>query len=268
VSDGNHSRRELGRFLRTRRERISPETVGLPTGPRRRTLGLRREEVAVLAGLSPTWYTYLEQARDIRPSPEVLDSLARVLQLSEDERRYMHLLAYGEVIRPGRLETEIPGEQLLKQIIGLMDASPYPVYSVNRYCDLVGWNKAATEWYDDWGQCPPGECNFLRWMLCSPVARQVLVDWESDARDIVARWRAEVAKWPEDTRIPRLINELSQISPLFMRWWNDHDVREHRSRIRRFRHPELGVQSLRIVVVQAAEFMLTGIVVHVPTAEH
>lgn len=268
MTDVSHSRRELGRFLRTRRERIPPDQVGLPTGPRRRTNGLRREEVAVLAGLSPTWYTYLEQARDIRPSPEVLDSLARVLQLTEDERRYMHVLAYGEVIHPEPLEADIPGEQLLKQVVALMDESTYPVYSTDQYCDLIAWNTAATEWFDDWSLTPPEERNFLRWMLCSPVAQQVLVDWEQDTRDIVARWRAEVAKWPADPRIPQLVAEFSTISPHFERWWNDHDVREHRSRLRRFRHPKMGVQVLRMVVISGPEFAPAGAIVHVPTGRY
>jgi transcriptional regulator with XRE-family HTH domain len=264
VTDVSHSRRELGRFLRTRRERISPDQVGLPAGPRRRTHGLRREEVAVLAGLSPTWYTYLEQARDIRPSPEVLDSLARVLQLTEDERRYMHVLAYGEVIHPEPLEADISGNQILEQVVGLMAASPYPVYCADQYCDLITWNPAATEWFDDWDRTPPAERNYLRWMLCAPAAQRVLVDWESEAQDIVARWRAEVAKWPGDARITELIAEFTEISPHFEQWWHDHNVQEHRSRVRRFRHPRLGVQTLRMVVLNGPEFSPAAAIVHIP----
>ena len=267
MTEASHSRRELGRFLRTRRERISPDQVGLPSGPRRRTNGLRREEVAVLAGLSPTWYTYLEQARDIRPSPEVLDSLARVLQLTEDERRYMHVLVYGEVIHPEPLETDIPGNQLLKQIVNLMDASPYPVYCSNQYCDLIAWNPAATEWFDDWSLMASGEPNFLRWMLLAPAARQVLVDWESEAQDIVARWRGEVAKWPGDARISALVTEFTETSPHFRQWWNDHDVQEHRSRVRRFRHPRLGLRLLRMVVLNGPEFAPAAAIVHIPINE-
>lgn len=264
MTDDSDNRRELGRFLRTRRERIPPDQVGLPAGPRRRTNGLRREEVAVLAGLSPTWYRYLEQAREIHPSPEVLDSLARVLLLTEDERRYMHVLAYGEVIRPEPLEADISGNQILEQVVNLMSASPYPVYCVDRYCDLVTWNPAATEWFDDWNRMPPHERNFLRWQLCSPAARQVLPDWESDTKDIVARWRSEVAKWPGDPRINDLIAEFTELSPHFRDWWHDHNVREHRSRFRRFRHPRLGVQMLRMVVLSGPEFASVGTIVHIP----
>ncbi|MFL6122627.1 helix-turn-helix transcriptional regulator [Actinophytocola sp.] len=264
MTDVSSNRRELGRFLRTRRERIAPEQVGLPAGPRRRTRGLRREEVAVLAGLSPTWYTYLEQARNIRPSPEVLDSLARVLQLTEDERRYMHVLVYGEVIHPEPLETDISGNQILEQVVGLMAGSPYPVYCSDQYCDLISWNPAAREWFDDWDRTPKAELNFLRWMLVSPAARQVLVDWENDAQDIVARWRGEVAKWPGDARIEALIAEFAEVSPQFRQWWDDHDVQEHRSRVRRFRHPRLGVQTLRMVVLNGPEFSPAAAIVHIP----
>src|SRR5689334_23475222 len=118
------SRRELAGFLRSRRARITPAQVGLPTGPRRRTAGLRREEVAVLAGVSPTWYTYLEQGREIQPSPEVLDSLAQVLRLSEDERRYLHSLVRGAPGVP--LAAEIPAADLIRQLTASFDGSPYP----------------------------------------------------------------------------------------------------------------------------------------------
>ncbi|HEY7487060.1 MAG TPA: helix-turn-helix transcriptional regulator [Streptosporangiaceae bacterium] len=107
-SRSGDSRQELARFLKSRRAKVTPAAAGLPTGLRRRTTGLRREEVAVLAGLSPTWYTYLEQGRDIHPSAQVLDALARVLRLTEDERRYLHMLALGAVHGPQPLLGDIP----------------------------------------------------------------------------------------------------------------------------------------------------------------
>lgn len=151
MSDDGWSRQELARFLRSRRARVTPEQVGFPAGAHRRTKGLRREEVAVLAGLSPTWYTYLEQGRDIRPSIQVLDSLARVLDLSEDERRYMHTLAHGQVVNPQPLEAEEARGGTMRRVVGLMGDNLYPVYATDVYCDLIAWNDAAAEWYDDWG---------------------------------------------------------------------------------------------------------------------
>jgi transcriptional regulator with XRE-family HTH domain len=264
VPGDSRNRHELGRFLRSRRERVKPADVGFPVGPRRRTLGLRREEVAVLAGLSPTWYTYLEQGRDIHPSPEVLNSIARVLRCSEDERRYMHTLAYGRVIDPKPLGSDVAPEALVQRIVEVMGNGPYPVYAVNLYTDLIAWNKAATQWYDDWGRFPVEERNMLRWMLTAPRARERLADWESDTRDVVARWRAMTPSWLTDDKLRKKVAELSRLSPEFSLWWNDHDVLEHRSRVRRFRHPKLGLMSLRLVVMEAAEITPSFIVVHLP----
>jgi transcriptional regulator with XRE-family HTH domain len=243
---------------------VRPEDVGFPVGARRRTKGLRREEVAVLAGLSPTWYTYLEQGRDIRPSAEVLDSLARVLRLTEDERRYMHTLAYGRVIEPQPLESKVPPENVLREIVATTNNSPYPVYATDVYCDLVAWNSAAAEWYDDWDKFPVAERNILHWMLTAEKARERLVDWESDTRDIVARWRAEAAKWPNNDRLRRRIAEFAELSPDFARWWNDRDVREHRAKVRRFRYLGLKEQVMRIVPLHTPESAPSIIVFHLP----
>jgi transcriptional regulator with XRE-family HTH domain len=225
---------------------------------------LRREEVAVLAGLSPTWYTYLEQGRDIRPSPEVMDSLARVLLLTEDERRYMHTLTYGQVIRPLPLESELTADELLRQVVAVESDSPYPVYAVDHHCDLVAWNPAATEWYDDWARFPPGERNMVRWLLTCPLAKARLLNWESDTKDAVARWRAEAARWPDDEGLQERVEEMARLSPLFGQWWDEQHVQENRSRRRRFRHPRLGVQVLRIVPLQSPEFSPASVMFHLP----
>jgi transcriptional regulator with XRE-family HTH domain len=264
LSTDDASRHELAGFLRSRRERITPPEVGLPAGPRRRTQGLRREEVAVLAGVSPTWYTYLEQGRNIQPSREVLDSLAKVLRLSEDERRYMHSLVHGAVITASPLDADVSRNDLLKQIVALHENSPYPVYAGDHYCDLVAWNPAAVEWYDDWGALPGEERNILRWMLLSPVARERLVDWEDDTRDAVARWRGESARHTADPVLQARVAELSRLSPDFRAWWGQHHVVEHRSRIRRVRHGRFGSQTFRIVPIVSPEIVPAGVVLHLP----
>jgi transcriptional regulator with XRE-family HTH domain len=258
------SRRELARFLRTRRERLTPAQVGLPAGARRRAVGLRREEVAVLAGLSPTWYTYLEQARDIHPSAQVLDSLARVLGLTEDERRYLHRLAHGHAGRPRPLAGEVTAEQLVRQLVATVADSPYPVYAVNTYGELIAWNAAATVYYTDFAKLPPEHRNMIRWLLTAPEARERLADWDRDARDIVARWRAMTATLGDDPRLQAMVAELRERSPEFGRWWDSHDVREHRSRLRTFRHPELGELVMRLVVVRAPEFEPWIVAYHLP----
>lgn len=262
--DQRSNRRALGQFLRSRRERISPQQRGFPVTAHRRSKGLRREEVAVLAGLSPTWYAYLEQGRNITPSSEVLDSLARVLGLSEDERRYMHTLAYGHVIRPEPLESEISEDELIKQMVRVAGAGPHPVYAVNRCCDLIAWNDAAEEWYDDWARFPADVRNMLYWMFTVPAARERLPDWEIEAQDIVARWRVDVAQQPEDDAVREQVVDLSRRSPEFAHCWNDHNVQEHRSRPRRILHPELGIRAFRLVYVRPPESTSTGIVLHLP----
>lgn len=262
--DGNKGRRELAQFLRSRRERINPAQVGLPVGPRRRTAGLRREEVAVLAGLSPTWYSYLEQGRKIRPSSEVLDSLARVLLLSEDERRYMHVLAHGQVAEPHPLETEFPPEEIVEQLVRVTGTGPYPVYALNVSTDVIAWNQAATEWYADFGAMPTHERNMIRWMFTDPAARQRFPDWESDARDIVARLRTVPARRPHDTQLAQLIADMHRQSPEFRTWWGEHDVTEQRSRLRTLCHPVLGARTMRLVVVYPSDTDSFMVAYHLP----
>jgi transcriptional regulator with XRE-family HTH domain len=258
------SKHELARFLRSRRERIMPADVGLPAGQRRRAAGLRREEVAVLAGLSPTWYAYLEQGRDIHPSAEVLDSLARVLLLTEDERRYLHMLAYGHVRKPRALGDEQSAEHLVEQLVATAELSPNPVYGVNLFCDLIAWNPATVAYYTDFARLPGGRQNLMRWILEAPEARIQLPDWAEDARDLVARWRAMVANHEDSDRLQDLIAEFTRVNPEFGDWWALHDVQEHRSRIRRLRHPRLGIQSMRLIVVQATDFAPCVVVFHLP----
>ena len=209
---------ELATFLRSRRERLKPEDVGLPPANRRRTPGLRREEVAVLAGVSTTWYTYLEQGRGRDVSPSVLNSIARVLQLTEDERRYMHVLMFGQVVGSRPIEEEVPINDLLRQIVAIADHHPYPVFALDRSCDLITWNHAATEWYDDWGRLPEKNQNFMIWLLTVNKARKCFDEWEDSARDVVARWRGEVVKWPDDKRVQEIISSLMRKSPEFAEW--------------------------------------------------
>lgn len=257
------SRRELARFLRSRRERVTPADVGLPAGPRRRISGLRREEVAVLAGLSPAWYTYLEQGRDIHPSAEVLDSLARVLALTEDEHRYLHMLA-NEQVQSQPLVGDVSAEESVRRLVRTVDDIDYPVYGVDLYCDLVAWNKAAAGYYTDFGRLPAERRNMLRWLLESPEAKERLPEWAEEAHDIVARWRAAAVVRGHDERMDKLVAEFRQLSPDFDRWWNAYDVQEHRSRTRHFRHPRLGDQRLRLIIVQAPDFAPCVVVFHVP----
>jgi len=254
---------ELGQFLRSRRERLRPAEVGLPVGPRRRVAGLKREEVARLAHLSPTWYSYLEQGRQVTPSPAVLDNLARALRLSPDERGYLYEIASqaSGVAQP--VIADAPAE-LIAQVVALHADSPFPVYACNRFIDVLSWNRAAREWYDDWSAMAEPERNLVRWILVSPVARRRIVDWESEVRDVVARWRSEVAHHPDDARLTARVREYRMLSPLFARCWDDHDVVEHRTRTRTLRHDVLGVRRMRVLPLVCPAFPHTGVMVHLP----
>jgi transcriptional regulator with XRE-family HTH domain len=258
------NRRELARFLRTRRERITPEQVGLPESARRRIRGLRREEVAVLAGLSPTWYTYLEQARDIRPSPEVLDSLAAVLQLTEDERQYLHELALGHVENAFAVTPVGMVNSLVAELVQLAGQTAYPLYALDYTGEVIAWNDACRVWYTDWADLPGIERNMVWWILMNPEARERIVDWQDDARDIVARVRGWSLRFPHDPRVSELITRLSAESEEFERWWPDHEVRGRRLRPRRFRIEGLGIRSMRLAVVHPADDPNVTMAFHLP----
>jgi transcriptional regulator with XRE-family HTH domain len=262
VSERN--RQELAHFLHSRRARLTPADVGLPAGLRRRAPGLRREEVAVLSGLSPSWYTYLEQGRNIHPSAQVLDSLARVLQLTEDERSYLHALANPTTPAPQPPGPDVAGEVLIRQLVQSAEHSPYPVYGIDLYSDLIAWNPAVAGYYTDFGRLPAEQRNMLRWLLGSSEAKRRLPDWKEDTRDVVARLRNMTAQYDGDRRLRGLIEEFKRSSPEFEAWWHEHHVLGHRSRRRRFLHPQLGEQTLRLLVVRAPDFAPAIVVFHLP----
>jgi transcriptional regulator with XRE-family HTH domain len=256
---------DFGEFLRSRRERISPAQVGFPTSTRRRSQGLRREEVAVLAGLSPTWYSYLEQGRKIRPSQEVLDSLARVLALSEAERRYMYLLALGHPPAPVDA-VATPAPKLPWQVVRAIGEGPHPVYLGNQYADVIAWNKAATYCYADFDDLPPEHRNMLWWLLCTAQARERIVNWEEDTRDVVARLRSAYATRTWDPTFKERVEFLSRASADFRRFWGDHDVRDHGSRIRTV---NLDGQEIRyhLVTLHLADDHFNSALIHIPIDE-
>ena len=256
--------RELGRFLKIRRDRIRPDQVGFPVGPRRRSTGLRREEVAVLAGVSPTWYTYLEQGRKIHPSPEVLDSLAAVLGLTEDERRYIHLLALGHPPANSSTAPTRTDDSLAWAVIKSIGGGPDPVYIANQYGDVAAWNDAVTTWFTDFRRYPRVRRNMLWWMLTAPEARERLVDWGEDTRDVVARLRAAYATRPHDAEFARTVSYMAEASSDFRRWWDEHDVRDQRPRLRAMHTPATGIRIFRIVALHLSDGSTNSALIHLP----
>ncbi|MFB7633650.1 helix-turn-helix transcriptional regulator [Streptomyces sp. NPDC056149] len=228
-------RRALAEFLRARRERITPREAGILAGPRRRTPGLRREEVAQLSGVSVTWYTWLEQARDIGVSRQVLASLARALMLSSVERRHLYALA-GE-LPPEQPPGAGPGPAL-QRLVDALD--PHPAYLLDVNWDLVAWNRAEAGLIGDPGQLAPDERNLLWLVFTDPAMRTLLADWEGQARDLVAQFRADAGERFGDPRVARLTRELAARSAEFDGWWGAHHLADLDSSRRTFHHPRAG----------------------------
>jgi transcriptional regulator with XRE-family HTH domain len=240
-----------------------PEHVGLPAGTRRRTPGLRREEIAVLAGLSPTWYTYLEQGRDIKPSAQVLESLSRVLQLTDDERRYLYLLALGPAPPAAKLDQRKTDMAVLQNMIDMFQDLDYPVYAGNVYGDVLAWNTATSRWYTDFGAVPEDHRNMLRWLLTAPEARERVVDWAEDVRDVIGRFRIASAARPWDRRFAETTATLYRASPTFRRWWKSQDVHDQHTRVRRLRTADGSALAVQLVTLRMTDD-INSVILHVP----
>jgi len=244
----------LGQLLRSRRERLAPGDVGLPAGQRRRTAGLRREEVALLASLSTTYYTFLEQGRPVRPSAQVLDALAAALRLSAAERRYLHVLAGGNGDQ-GNQEVGAPPERLDPAVAGLVHRlEPHPTLVKGRRWDVLAANPAARELFADWDTPRTTERNLVRWMFTTDQAREIYLEWEPEARAMLGRFRLAAARYPDDPDVRALIAELQRDSEHVRDWWPRHDVAAiGGSGSKKLRHPRSGPAEYSHVVLQVAD---------------
>ncbi|WP_233491701.1 helix-turn-helix transcriptional regulator [Blastococcus sp. TBT05-19] len=230
------ARRELAEFLGSRRRSVTPAAVGLPAGANRRTPGLRREEVALLAGVSHTWYTWLEQGRDIRPSRQVMDALARTLRLSPAEHEYLLRLAGHGGVPAARSVDGVPAH-----LQRLMDAlSPSPVYAITSSWSIIGWNRAYERLYPGVAAMAADDRNLLWAVFTDPAVRDLLGDWDADSRSFLAQFRAEVGPRLADPEVVDLVARLQAASPAFREGWASHDVDRFTSTERRFEHPVVG----------------------------
>ncbi|WP_454252293.1 helix-turn-helix transcriptional regulator [Pseudomonas sp. Marseille-Q7302] len=230
------SRIELAEFLRSRRERLTPEEVGLPSGGRRRTPGLRREEVATLARVGLSWYTWLEQGREISVSSTFLDNLSRALKLDATERRHLYLLAQQRPpCEPGRTWCVVP--PLIIRLIEDLDARPS--YVLNLRWDVLAWNDAADRLFGFSEQTP--ERRNLLWMLfTSKRLRQLLDPWEDQAVQIFSSFRRDFVQGTQDADIVGLVKDLERVAPEFCDWWNRQDIHGPCQGIRYFRLDGIG----------------------------
>lgn len=250
------TRHDLAAFLRTCRERLSPADVGLPSGGRRRTPGLRREEVAALAGVGLTWYTWLEQGRDIGVSAVFLDNLSRVLKLDAAERRHLFLLAHARPpAEPGKTWCVVPS--LVRRL--MHDLAPHPAYILNLRWDVLAFNEPANQLFS-FDAHSPDRRNLLWLLFTDPLLHERFVDWETQAPQMLSSFRRDFARATQENDIHELVDELERVSPDFKIWWRQHNVHAPCSGVRQliieneaeaFEHTSLTIDEdrhLRLVV--------------------
>ncbi|MER5523746.1 helix-turn-helix transcriptional regulator [Streptomyces sp. NPDC002677] len=232
-------RAELSEFLRTRRARLRPGDVGLPDfGRHRRVPGLRREELAQLAGVSVAYYTRLEQGNGRNVSAEVLDAIARALRLSDAEHAHLMHLAKGKQHKKKTSSRPQQVRPALGQLLEAMDG--VPAYVGGRRSDILAWNGMAAAVFGDWSELPVTERNWARLVFLRPEYRDLFVEWEQKAIDIVCLLRMDAGCFPDDTRLSALVGELSVKSEEFRRLWATHDVKEKSHGVKRLHHPLVG----------------------------
>jgi transcriptional regulator with XRE-family HTH domain len=262
--DERERRQALADFLRTRRARLSPADVGLPSGIRRRTPGLRREEVAELANIGTSWYVWLEQGRDVHPSAQVLESLAQALRLTLNERRHLFLLA-GQPLPPHASPLEESASPALQQMLD--DLNPTPAYAVGRRWDYLAWNQAADRLFAISEASPRYGRNLVWRLFTSPTMRE-RPNWEQIARSTLAEFRTTNARYPGDRWFEELIEDLKQVSPDFCRWWPHHDVvRSALDGHKVIEHPALGHLEFEHITLQVLSTPDVRIMIYTPLAE-
>jgi transcriptional regulator with XRE-family HTH domain len=256
-------RRELAAFLRSRRERIAPEDVGMPPAPRRRTPGLRREEVATLAGVGVTWYTWLEQGRDINASSQVLDAVARTLMLDPHEREHLFRLAEVPDSSPqADCQVLTPTVQVL-----LDKLDPYPAAVRNSRHDTLGFNGSYERLTGRLADVPFEDRNTLWRAFTSPSVRAAMVDWEDSTARLVAEYRAAMAEHVAEPAWKCLVKRLSEVSPEFVAIWDRHEVAAPENRTKRWLHPQVGLLRLNYTHLWLGQRLSCRLTTYTPADE-
>ncbi len=242
-------RRDLAQFLRDRRERIAPAAAGVRAGARRRARGLLREEVAMIAGVGVTWYTWLEQARPIKPSVRVLGSIARALRLSDVERTHLFRLARPDLepAPPAQLASGV-SRALQRTMDGL---APNPAYATNAVWDVIGWNKSAAQVFGDFGAIEPASRNLIHLIFYEPRWRELFREWDAISAFAVAQFRESTARLGSDARFKELVRMLERDSEAFRRHWRRRDVQQPIPQSKVLDHPLAGKLDLEYSTFQA-----------------
>jgi len=255
-------RSELGNFLRSRRERLSPKAVGLRGARRRRTPGLRREEVAELAGIGVDWYIRLEQGRTVSPSITTIDALARALRLSKLDHAHLRTLARS----PERVERVAFARELVPGALRrLVDSLSVPAYITGRRWDLLAWNAAAADAVTDFARVAEPDRNILVYMLTDPDARRVFgATWNDEARRMVAQFRSTYDQWAGDPAFRELLDRLRTESPELATWWEAHDIRSGTSGHKLLHHPTKGPRRFEYATFQANDDPALKLAIYTP----
>jgi len=240
MSDRTKQESQLGPYLKARRAKLDPAALGLST-ERRRTPGLRREEVAQRANISPTWYTWLEQGRGGAPSADVLNRIALALKLTDVEREHLFLLGLGRLPEAHYKKKEDVSPRL-QRVLDALD--PTPALIRTAILDVLAWNRAATVMLTDYSKLLPEQRNLLRIIFLDPRSRAAQHNWESVARHVVGAFRVDAARAGASAEVEPLVEELCRLSPDFKMMWNDTPVvQDHHEGVKLIKHPKLGALS-------------------------
>ncbi len=257
------SRSAFGDFLRSQREKLSPKAADVPERRRRRTPGLRREEVAELAGIGVDWYIRLEQGRTVSPSITTIDALARALRLGKTEHAHLRALARNPDRRAFVRET-VP-----EVIRRLVDGLDQPAYVTGRRWDILAWNAAAAEIFTDFDRLPEADRNILVYALTDPDARHLFgPTWASEAKRMVAQFRSAHDLWAGDPAFVALLARLRKDSPEFTTWWEAHDIRSVAAGQKQLVHPKRGSLRFEYASFQANDDPALKLVIYTPLSPH
>ncbi len=258
-------RQELANFLRTRRTRLAPEQVGLIGGGRRRTPGLRREEVAQLANVGVSWYTLLEQGRDIHPSSEVLHSIADALQLTSDERQHLFLLADQQHL----VDTYTSNEQVSPALHRVLDAlNPLPAYIIDHRWNFLAWNTAAEHVLLLSKSAPPYEYNAVWRIFAHTMSHRIYnPKWEQVAQRVLAEFRADSVRYADEEWFKSLVADLQRVSPEFRAWWPRHDVLGRSDAFKDIEHPLVGCLMFEHTTLQVPAMPELKLMIYTPLPE-
>ncbi len=261
LNNENHRYKELADFLKTRRAKILPSQVGLSTGTRRRTPGLRREEVAQLAGIGLTWYIWLEQGRPIHVSTQVIESLSKVLLLDKQERIHLYLLANQP------LPADIPGYQgtvspILQHVLDSLIYSPSLV--TDQRWNVIAWNKAACIIFGEFSEMNVRERNIVWAMFTDDKYKQLLVNWKQHAKGLIGRFRSTCGQYIEDSWLAQFIDDLKMQSKEFNLWWSLHEINSNSEIYKQLNHPTAGILDFEVSNFDISDNSGLKLIVHTP----